>query len=219
MTDKRTNDYDDAYGDDAYYFGSEPAPLLTRYAREIKPGGRVLDLGVGQGRNALPLAAAGMLVTGIDPSATAIAHTRRLATEAGLDIELWQGGILGYEPSAPFDTVLCFGLLQILSRAEIAGLLYRLERWTVPGSIILVVAWHVDDPSRGGYRDAWLSAGRHSFRSPDGEYRTYLARREIRDLLCGWEILSHDETMGPAHRHGDGPEHRHGDVELAARRR
>ncbi len=216
MTDSA---YDKAYGDKAYYFGSEPAPLLTRFAGELKPNGRVLDLGVGQGRNALPLAAAGMRVTGIDPSAESMAQAERRAREAGLDLELWRGGFLDFAPPAPFDTVLCFGLLQILSRAEIAGLLYRLQRWTAPGAILLLVAWHVDDPSYESYRDTWTPDGRHSFRGPDGDRRTYLARGEIRDLLRGWEILSHDETMGPVHRHGDGPEHRHGDVELAARRR
>jgi len=217
MRDKRTDDYDNAYGDNVHYFGSEPAPLLTRFVGELVPGGRVLDLGVGQGRNALPLAAAGMRVTGIDPSAESMAQAERRASEAGLDLELWRGGFLDYAPPAPFDTVLCFGLLQILSRTEIAGLLYRLHCWTAPGAILLLVAWHVDDPSYASCRDTWTPVGRHSFRGPDGDHRTYLAYGEIRDLLCGWEILSHDETLGSVHRHGDGPEHRHGDVELAAR--
>ncbi len=212
------NDYDKAYGADSDYFGHASAPLLERFTHILKPHGRVLDIGVGQGRNALPLAAAGMRVTGIDPSAEAIAQTGRLALEAGLTLELRQGGVLDFAPDELFDTVLCFGLLQILSRPEINELFRRIRDWSAPDSILLLVAWHENDPSREKYQGIWEPVGRHSFRSPDGTHRTYLAHGEILDLAKGWEVLHHEESMGPGHSHGDGAEHWHGNVEFVARR-
>ena len=76
------NDYDDAYRETDQYFGAKPDPVLRRFLNDIRPEGRVLDLGVGQGRNALPLAKAGMDVVGIDPSAEAVTQALAAAEAA-----------------------------------------------------------------------------------------------------------------------------------------
>ena len=213
------SDYDATYRDHEHYFGAEPDSVLRRHLNDLKPEGRVLDIGVGQGRNALALAKAGMDVAGVDSSAEAVSQALAAAEASGLELDLWQGDFLDYEPDDPFDTVLCFGLMQILSRAECASLVHRLHVWTLPGSLLLLTAWHVDDPSYERIRDSWEPAGLHSFVSPEGEYRTYLPRGAIRNLVRGWEILHFEEKMGPPHDHGDGEEHSHGVVELVARRR
>ena len=214
------NTYDTAYKKDSAYFGTEPEALVTAFMGRIRPGGRVLDIGVGQGRNALPLARAGFRVTGIDPSVEAVAAARRRAEAEGLSLDLQATPFQEYEPEAPFDAVLCFGLMPELSRAGCASLVHRLHAWTEPGSLLLLTAWHVDDPSYERVRDTWERVGLHSFRSPDGRYRTYLARGVVRNLLVGWKTLHHREFMGPPHRHGpDGEEHRHGVIELAAVRK
>ena len=77
----------------------------------------------------------------------------------------------------------------------------------------------VADPSYDRISDTWERAGLHSFRGPDGTYRTYMARGAIRNLVRGWEILHFEEYIGSPHRHGDGDEHQHGVNELVARRR
>lgn len=211
-------DYDTAYDEYATYFGNEPESILTAYMDEIAPGGRVLDIGIGQGRNALPLAREGRRVTGIDPASVAVEQAREQAAAAGVELDLWQGDVLDYDPPGPYDAVLCFGLMQILSRGQCASLLHRLFAWTRPGSLLLLTAWHVDDPSYDRISESWERVGLHSFRSETGEHRTYLARGVIRNLLPGWEILHHAEILGPLHDHGDGETHRHGTIELVARR-
>ena len=213
------NDYDATYSRNSEYFGAETDPVLRNFISEIRPEGRVLDIGVGQGRNALPAARAGMSVTGIDTSAEAIAQVREVVDAAELDVDLWQGDFVDFEPEAPFDAVFCFGLMQALSRRECASLVHRLHAWTERGSILLLTARHVDDPSYDQVSAEWEPVGLHSFRNTDGEFRTYLARGAIRNLVRGWEILHHEETFGLPHSHGDGPEHSHGVIELVARRR
>ena len=212
-------DYDRTYAAAAAYFGEEPTPLLLQHMWEIRPGGRVLDIGVGQGRNALSLARAGYRVTGIDPSAEAVAQTLQAAAGAGLDLSAHQQGFMDHEAQEPFDAVLCFGLMQILSRADCASLLHRIYEWTAHGSVLFLTAWHVDDPSYERISADWEQVGLHSFRGPQGEHRTYLARGVVRNFFHGWETLHHRETLGPPHRHGDGEEHRHGEIQLVVRRR
>ncbi len=69
------HDYDRTYTDTADYFG-ESSPLVDAHLDLIPDGGRILDIGVGQGRNAVELAAKGYRVVGVDPAATAVEQTR-----------------------------------------------------------------------------------------------------------------------------------------------
>ena len=72
MKEKRVpeENYDVAYSQPDW-FGARESHLLERYAAQIPDQARVLDIGIGQGRNALPLARrcrqAGLVVE-IDPS-------------------------------------------------------------------------------------------------------------------------------------------------------
>ncbi|MFO7653348.1 MAG: class I SAM-dependent methyltransferase [Candidatus Krumholzibacteriia bacterium] len=211
-----TETYDGAYAQHADYFGRQASKLLRQYEQMVPADARVLDLGVGQGRNALPLAAHGCHVTGVDTSATAIAQAEARAREQRLEMDFWQGNFLDYQPELPFDAVLCFGLLQMLDRGSGASLVHRWFEWTRPGGVLFVTAWHVDDPEFPQILDSWERTGLHTFRSPEGENRLYLARDEILDLLLGWRVVHHWEGLGPEHRHGDGAPEQHGEVEAVA---
>jgi len=208
--------YDGTYAEHSSYFGSQASRLLDRYAQLLPADARVLDIGVGQGRNALGLAERGCRITGIDTSATALEQVRARANSASLDIELWQGSFLDYDPEERFDAVLCFGLLQTLDRRDGASLVHRWYEWTRPGGALFVTAWHVDDPVFPELVESWERTGLHSFRGSERQNKLFLARDEILDLLLGWRVVHHWEGLGSEHRHGDGPVQRHGDVEAVA---
>lgn len=212
-------DYDQVFRENAAYFGGQPAPIVQQFAPRLPAGGRILDIGIGQGRNSLPLAAAGFKVTGIDTSSVAIATVRDRAARDNLEIDLWHGSFMGYQPpAAGFQGVLCLGLLQDLDRSRGASLLYRLREWTRPGGLVFLTAWHVDDPAYPLVSQTWERTGLHSFRSRTGDSRTFLARGEILDLMQGWEVIHHWEGLGKEHRHGEGQIEQHGNVEFVGKR-
>lgn len=67
-------------------------------------GPRLLELGVGTGRLALPLAAAGLAVTGLDASPEMLA---RMAAKAGAErVRAVTGDMAGPLPDGPFDVVV-----------------------------------------------------------------------------------------------------------------
>jgi len=211
-------DYEEAYRRDGSYFGRGANDFIVAHADRITPGGRVLDVGIGQGRNALELCRRGFRVTGIDSSAAAIASAGERAARDGLEVTLRQRSFVDHEATEPYDAVLLCGLLQELERPVHDQLFARLDQWTAPGSWLFLTAWHVDDPRYAGLcRDA-TPIGRHSFRTAAGLVRTYLDRGEIAALLPGWELIHHFEGLGPWHRHGDSEPEQHGLVEVAARR-
>src|SRR5690606_15765259 len=73
----------------------------------LEPG-RALDVGVGQGRNALYLAERGWQVTGFDVSKAALRLARRQARDRGVEIELHEADVWHYEfGTAHWDLIVC----------------------------------------------------------------------------------------------------------------
>jgi SAM-dependent methyltransferase len=211
-------DYERAYRDAKAYFGDGPNPFLLEHLDAIEPGGRVLDVGVGQGRNALALAERGYLVVGIDASRAAIETTRARAAERGVALDLWRGSFIDFEAAAPFHAVLLFGLLQELTLEDHQALRRKVDEWTAPGSVVFATAWHVGDPRYEEHLRSSTVVGTSSFRTAAGQLRTFFEPGRIADLFSRWRPLHHVEGLGPWHRHGDAPPERHGLIEFAARR-
>ncbi len=57
--------YDRVYHGENPYWGLSPSSLAVRLAERLTLGVRILDLGSGEGRNALFLAAKGFVVTAV----------------------------------------------------------------------------------------------------------------------------------------------------------
>jgi SAM-dependent methyltransferase len=91
--------YDDWYGD-----VSDVAATVAAL-RELAGAGPLLELGVGTGRLALPLAAAGVEVHGLDASEAMLARLR--AKPGGDAVTLTLGDMATDLPAGPFTLVLC----------------------------------------------------------------------------------------------------------------
>ncbi len=106
------------------------------------PGARVLDLGCGTGRLALGLAAAGHIVTGIDPSLASLATAR---TKAGAERVTWIHGTADSAPEGAFDVAVMTGHVSqfLLDEDEWASALRSLGRALAPGGRL---AFHAYDP-------------------------------------------------------------------------
>jgi hypothetical protein len=77
--------YDKVYGG-VPEFRTEPNRLLVEAVAQRTPG-KALDVGMGQGRNALFLAAQGWSVTGFDVSEMGLARARRQRRRLGIRLE------------------------------------------------------------------------------------------------------------------------------------
>ncbi|HEX5451844.1 MAG TPA: class I SAM-dependent methyltransferase, partial [Candidatus Limnocylindrales bacterium] len=129
----------------------EPADFDLYAALAERTGGPVLELAVGTGRIAVPLAAAGRSVTGIDHDPATLARAeRRWSTArsngrapAGAHLELVTGDLLRVPASPRFAlSILAFNSLLLLETAERqAAAVRRLARHLRPAGLAVVDVW------------------------------------------------------------------------------
>ncbi len=123
--------------------------LLTRFARQVRAGGRVLDLGCGPGHVARHLRDAGARVIGVDLSPAMIAEARRLQP----DLEFRVGDMRSLDiDDASCDGIVAFYSVLHLDRAELAEVFARWRAALEPGGFVLL-AFHLGEQTL--HLDEW----------------------------------------------------------------
>ena len=132
------SDFDEAYEDDEAVFG-DPYPALIETLRERSPG-RLLDLGCGQGRNAVALAALGYEVTAVDASVVGVEQTTRAATDKGLTVQGVVADLAGYRIESAYDVVVMDMVLHSFDdEADRHRILDQIASGVAPGGVVYVV--------------------------------------------------------------------------------
>lgn len=117
------------------FFVSSPDESLAEWVEDgVVPPGRAVDLGCGNGRNAIFLARQGFRVEGIDSSARALEWAGERAAEAGVSVALTQANVLEWStgPGA-FDLVYDSGCFHHIAPHRRAGYVARVTRLLRPG--------------------------------------------------------------------------------------
>jgi len=145
--------WDTRYRASELVWGGEPNRFVAEELTGTPPG-RALDIGAGEGRNAIWLAGLGWQVTAVDFSAVAVDRARRLAERQGVTVDCVVADLRDYQPaSAVFDAVVVAYLH--LPPADLNMVLSRAARALAPGGLILVVGHDVTniDQGTGGPQD------------------------------------------------------------------
>ena len=128
--------------------------IVARLA--LEPGSRLLDVGCGHGRIALPLARRGIRVTGIDTSRRSLALARETAESDGLDVELRELDMRELDYESAFDGAInvfsSFGYFD--DEADDRRVLAGIARALRPGGALLLDVIHTPGLFRA-YRERW----------------------------------------------------------------
>lgn len=105
----------------------------------VRPGGRVLDVPGGSGRDALELARRGCRVIGLDVSAETIEFARNAAADERLHVDLRLGDMRALPTDVQTDVAICMGnAFGDLEHAGMQKVLADLGRLIAPaGALIL----------------------------------------------------------------------------------
>lgn len=146
MSDEVRDFWDWRYGEREQSWSGRPNAALVDMVEDMPPG-RALDLGAGEGGDAIWLARQGWQVTAVDISEVAIDRARRAAAEAGIAdgrVDWVTADLADWEPDGPVDLIsACFFQSPVeLPRDEV---LRRLSDNIAPGGHLLVVS-HASPP-------------------------------------------------------------------------
>jgi 2-polyprenyl-3-methyl-5-hydroxy-6-metoxy-1,4-benzoquinol methylase len=118
---------------------TEPAKyvrlLSDEYLQNIV-GSNVLDLGAGEGKNAVYLAKQGAYVTAVDTSEVALSRfSLQPHFDTGMhNLKLIKADMTTLHFEQTFDIVIAYGVLHCLSsKAEVYDMLGRIKSWIKPG--------------------------------------------------------------------------------------
>lgn len=126
------------YAGDEYLFGREPNAYLRDSVGHLKPGGRVLCVADGEGRNSVWLARQGFQVQAFDVAPAGVAKAQRLAEEAGVTVDLQVADVESWPwAEASHDAVVAI-FIQFADPAMRARLFERMARALVPGGVLLL---------------------------------------------------------------------------------
>lgn len=134
--------WDRKYETEAYIFGKEPVEFLKEHI-DILPRGRVLDIAMGEGRNAVFLAKNGYEVDGCDISEIAVRKAVALAKEHNVTIHAFVADLETYQlPKDTYDVIACFYYLQ-------RDLIPRMKEALKPGGMIIYETYTIENWERG----------------------------------------------------------------------
>lgn len=115
MGNIRTN-YEKWYASDDYYWGTEPADFCDELIklRPITTATKVLDIGCGEGKDAVYMAQKGYSVTAFDLTSNGIEKTKKLAARKNVMIDAYVDDINTFQTNDTFDIIYSTGTVQYL---------------------------------------------------------------------------------------------------------
>lgn len=169
------SEWDQKYARTSFIYGKSPAKFLAENFGYLKETSNVLDMGMGEGRNAVFLAGKGHKVTGVDISSVAIKKAHHLAREFGVKIKGVVASLEKYKiPKESYDAIICFYYVD-------RELVKKISKWLKPGGILIYEAFTIKERSKKGHRKDPV------------EY--YLKPGELLGLFKNFTILKYEEPL------------------------
>jgi 2-polyprenyl-3-methyl-5-hydroxy-6-metoxy-1,4-benzoquinol methylase len=159
----------------------KPSQILNLIWKSFLPGSKVLDLGCGQGSDALFLAKNNFSVTAIDSSLVAISHIKIKKNEFKFNnIELICGNIEDFNiEKDKYQIIICRNVLNFLNKNKALKILNNLRNNIQKGGYIIIEAFTKNDPS---------------FFS-DNKFNSYFNEQELLNFFFGHKIIYYLENI------------------------
>ena len=164
-------------------YNSNPVHSEVLEAMESLSPGKALDLGCGQGRNALFLAQQGFEVTAVDQNELALEILQSIVEQEDLEMTVGLYDINSAALTQTYDLIVSTVVLMFLQADRIPAIIQNMQDQTNPGGYNLIVcAMDTEDyPCQVPF----------SFTFKEGE---------LADYYKDWELIKYNENPGHLHR-------------------
>ena len=197
--------WEESYKDDSVStFGTQPNATLVEFAGQLDPARAALDVGCGDGKNALYLAGLGFAqVDAFDLSQSAVDKLRRLAAARAVRVNAWVQDLTRFAFEKPYGLVMSFGTLHFVERERWHAFIRAAQESTLPNGIHILQIFTDSVPA-----------------SPDiAPFAVGLAREgEIQTLYGDWDILQF-KSYTFEDEHPGVPKHVHASNKIVARKK
>ncbi len=142
----RNGSFEAEYKTQKNYWGKEPSAVIKDNVDRLQ-GKTVLDIGAGDGRNALFLAKKGFHISALDLSATGLSHLMDEARQNSLEESFTTtvSDFMDYESLVKYDNVITNFTIHFVGADKINAFLEKMMVLTAPGGINII-----DDFTRNG---------------------------------------------------------------------
>ena len=208
--------WDDIYKSSECYWGLNPNGNLVQ-SLSLVPKGNVLDIGAGEGRNALFFAKHGFHVLCLDISQVASLKCKKLAEKLGVSIDYEISDIRKFSSSpCRFSCIICSAALPFMKKNEAKEVIEKMKEWLVYKGIILISVFTTEDPMYKTYLDEGLKEFENeTFFDPKiGEYFCFFRKGELKKHFSNFKIMHYSEKCFLDKHHGK--PHKHGIAEIVA---
>ena len=209
MNDTTTNIWEQAYQQAQCLWGLKPDHLLREYVHLI-PKGPVLDLGIGEGRNALFLASLGYAVEGVDCSVTAVTRCRERAREAGLTVNVHVKDLRELTiPPGKYALILAVSVVNFFTLTEATRLLEQMANGLTQDGLVYLSVFSTEDPEYDRCKKHYKELEPNTFYIPQRDVNFHFFSKE--ELLTSFGSLRTihysagtglDLAHGKSHYHG-----------------
>lgn len=132
--------YDERYNEDGYYWGLAPNNLcyeIMRIKPPVKPY-KVLDIGCGEGKDAVFLARNGYAVTAFDVSEQGLQKARELADKCNVKIDFFKADVRDFRLETDYDIIFSSGVFHYIPAEQRRNVIDNLKSHTAQNGINVI---------------------------------------------------------------------------------
>ncbi|MCL0098968.1 class I SAM-dependent methyltransferase [Dehalococcoidia bacterium] len=208
---ERSSTWEEAYRSVKSLWELEPDHALREYATLV-PDGTVLDLGVGEGRNALFFAEMGYEVEGVDISQTAVERCVERAKKANLKVKAEVRDLKEVDiPQGKYSLIIAAWVLNFFKKTEAEEIIKRIRNGLKKDGFVYIGIFSINDPSYERATKSLKVVEECTF------FSHYFTKEEVLSLFAGLKVIYCAEGMELNLGHGD--PHYHGFIEYMGQMR
>ena len=134
------SDYENRYDTKEYYWGLEPNKLCYEIMKLMPPTKplKVLDIGCGEGKDAVFLARNGYVVSALDATDNGIEKGKLLAERYGVSVDFFKADITDYRLRDNYDIIFSSGMFHFVKPEYRDAIFQNLKEHTNPNGIHVI---------------------------------------------------------------------------------
>ncbi|MEC0348056.1 class I SAM-dependent methyltransferase [Peribacillus frigoritolerans] len=218
MTKIKQNIWEKEYKNVDSLWGFNPNSILSQYVEMLPENGEVLDIGIGEGRNALFFAKQGFAVEGIDISETAIERCLELSKEHNLNVKAKVQDITSFEIEPnKYSLIILSNVLNFFPDDDIKIIIEKVKNGLLKNGLVYINVFDDKEPGRKKAPEKYEQLAEHTFYNERlNMFLHYFTRSELEGFFADYKMISLSQSYSLDISHGQ--PHFHSTLEIMSQK-